>query len=95
LGQFLARQRLAMLKYQRAEAPLPAAETERLCARLLDTYIADAGYEGVEAERLLLRTRVYEILMLLRLAVHSWQKLKVSRLASAVALLEERIACLP
>ena len=95
LGQFLARQRLAILRYQRADAPLPAAETERLCARLLDTYIADAGYEGVEAERLLLRTRVYEILMLLRLAVHSWQKLKVSRLASAVALLEERIACLP
>jgi hypothetical protein len=32
--------------------------------------------------------------MLLRLAVHSWQKLKISRLEHAMKLLEERIACL-
>lgn len=95
LGQFLARQRLAILKYQRSDAPLPAAETERLCAQFLDAYIAAAGYEGADAERLLVRARVYEILMLLRLAVHSWQKLKVGRLAYAVTLLQERIACLP
>jgi hypothetical protein len=32
--------------------------------------------------------------MLLRLALHSWQKLKVSRLEHAITLLEERISCL-
>jgi aminoglycoside phosphotransferase len=95
LGQFLAYQRLAILKDQRHDAPLPAAATERLCARFLDTYIAAAGCGPAEEQRLRVRTHVYEILMLLRLAVHSWQKLKVSRLEHAITLLEERIACLP
>ena len=95
LGQFLAYQRLAILKDQRAESPMPAATTEQLCARFLDTYIAAAGCASAEEQRLRLRVHVYEILMLLRLAVHSWQKLKVSRLAHAITLLEERIACLP
>ena len=90
LGQFLARQRLAVLRYQRPDAPLPAVETERLCAPLLDAYIDAAGCNAADAERLRVRARVYETLTLLRLALHSWQKLKVDRLAHAVTLLAER-----
>jgi hypothetical protein len=40
------------------------------------------------------RLALYEVLMLLRLAIHSWQKLKVSRLEHALTLLEERTLCL-
>ena len=94
LGQFLARQRLAVVKYQRPDAPLPAAETERLCALLLEAYVDAAGCDAAAAERLRARVPVYETLMLLRLALHSWQKFKVGRLANVVTLLAERIACL-
>jgi hypothetical protein len=95
LGQFLAYQRLAILKDQRREAPMSADAIERLCGRFLDVYVAAVGVGPAEEQRLRVRAHVYEILMLLRLAVHSWQKLKVSRLAHAITLLEERIACLP
>jgi hypothetical protein len=37
---------------------------------------------------------VYEILSLLRVAAHSWQKLKGVRLQAAMTLLKERIECL-
>ena len=94
VGQFLAYLRLAILKYQRTDAPLAAAEIERLCARLFDAYVDAVGCAAAEAERLRARVQVYETLLLLRLAVHSWQKFKVGRLAHAVTLLEERIACL-
>ena len=94
LGQFLARQRVAVLKHQRPDAPLPAVETERLCTLVVDAYLDAAGSNGADAERLRARVRVYEVLMLLRLALNSWQKFKIGRLASAVTLLEERIACL-
>jgi Ser/Thr protein kinase RdoA (MazF antagonist) len=95
LGQFLAYQRLAILKDQRREAPMSADATEQLCARFLDAYFAAARHAPAEEQRLRARAHLYESLMLLRLAVHSWQKLKISRLAHAITLLEERIACLP
>lgn len=92
LGQFLAYQRLAIHRNQRPESPMTAAAVDRLCDGFFDTYAAAMGVSDVR--RLRARVRVYEILMLLRLAVHSWQKLKVSRLEHATALIEERIAWL-
>ena len=95
LGQFLAYQRLGILKDQRRDAPMPAEATELLCERFLEAYIARRG-ATLESERQLRdRVALYEILMLLRLAIHSWQKLKVSRLEHALTLLEERVPCLP
>jgi hypothetical protein len=94
LGQFLAYQRLAILKDQRREAPLPATAVAQLCARFFDSYVAARGDQIAVVQALRERVNMYEILMLLRLALHSWQKLKVSRLQHAVALLEERSSCL-
>lgn len=95
LGQFLAYQRLAIRKDQRAEAPLPAAAVEQLCAGFLERYVAALGERAGDERRLRARVQIYEILMLLRLAIHSWQKLKVGRLEQALILIEERIAWLP
>lgn len=94
MGQFLAYQRLAVRKDQRPDAPLSAAATEQLCQQFLTSYEAAVGERWGDQQRLRDRVAVYEILMLLRLAVHSWQKLKVSRLEHTMTLLEERIACL-
>ena len=48
--------------------------------------------DGVLAdeEQLRARTAVYEIVSLLRLALHSWQKLKPARIQNVLAVLEER-----
>jgi hypothetical protein len=91
LGQFLAYQRLAILKDQRADRPLPAAEAARLTSRFLDTYIDTLADSRRDVAALRDRVQLYETLMLLRLAIHSWQKLKVSRLAHALTLLEEQV----
>ena len=56
--------------------------------RMLDAYVA-AGQSGVESGALLARTRAYELVALLRLAVESWQELEADRLLASVALLEQ------
>ena len=93
LGQFLAYLRVAVLKGQKAASPALAAMTEQLCAQFLNAYIAAARLE--DEERLRMRVPVYEIISLLRLALHSWQKLKGSRLEYVISILEERVSCLP
>jgi hypothetical protein len=94
LGQFLAYQRLAVLKDQRSDAPLAAGEVEELCGRFIESYSAARGNRLGDRAHVMGRAAVYEILMLLRLAIHSWQKLKVSRLEHALTLVEERVRCL-
>ncbi len=74
------------------EPPLdPAAE---VCAWFLNTYIQAAGYRGVDVEQLCVRVAMYEIVSLVRIAQHSWLKLKGSRLELVTDLLEERVKCL-
>lgn len=92
LGQFLAYLRVAVLKGQKA--PSPTAMTEQLCARFLDSYIAAMGDRLEDERRLRARVPVYEIISLLRLALHSWQKLKGSRLEYVITILEERVSWL-
>jgi hypothetical protein len=94
LGQFLAYLRMAARK-GKAGADATAATIERLCAQFLHAYVAAMGKRLEDEERLRLRAPVYEIISLLRLGLHSWQKLKGSRLEYVIALLEERVACLP
>jgi Phosphotransferase enzyme family len=95
LGQFLAYVRVAVLKGKKADSTALAAMAEQLCTRFLQTYIAAMGDQLEDADRLRLRVPVYEIISLLRLGLHSWQKLKGSRLEYVIAILEERVSCLP
>jgi thiamine kinase-like enzyme len=94
LGQFQAYQRLAIRKDQNPASPMPAEEVDRLCALFLDSYITASGSRIVNEEVLRSRVSVYELVSLLRLALHSWQKLKGNRLEHTIDLLEERTSCL-
>ena len=93
LGHYLAYQRLNIIKDQDPSSPFPQEAIERLCALFLDTYI-DVS-KGWIADEAMLRGRVaiYELISLIRLTLHSWEKMKGSRLKQTLALLEERIEC--
>ena len=93
LGHYLAYQRLNIIKDQDPNSPFPPEAIEHLCAIFLDTYI-DVS-KGWIADEALLRGRVaiYELISLIRLTLHSWEKMKGSRLKQTMSLLEERIEC--
>jgi hypothetical protein len=94
LGHFLAYVRLAFMRAQQSK-PADVPHVEDLCDQFLDVYIEAASLSLQHIEQLRLRVAVYEVVSLLRMAVHSWQKLKSSRLEYAVTILEERLSCLP
>jgi ABC-type multidrug transport system fused ATPase/permease subunit len=94
LGQFLAYQRLTISKDQSPRHVFPPEATEELCELFISTYLQSA-HDWIGSEQQLRgRVEVYEILSLLRVAAHSWQKLKGVRLQAAMTLLKERIECL-
>jgi Phosphotransferase enzyme family len=93
LGHYLAYQRLNIIKDEDPNFPFAPEAIERLCALFLDTYIeASRGWIADEAH---LRGRVaaYELISLIRLTLHSWEKMKGSRLRQTILLLEERVEC--
>jgi aminoglycoside phosphotransferase (APT) family kinase protein len=91
LGHYLAYQRLNIIKDQDPDFPIAPEAIERLCALFLDTYIdASRGWIADE-ERLRGRVAVYELISLIRLTLHSWEKMKGSRLRQTILLLEERV----
>ena len=93
LGHYLAYQRLNIIKDQDPNAPFPQEAIERLCALFLDTYI-EVSKAWIPDEALLRgRVAIYELISLIRLALHSWEKMKGSRLKQTLPLLEERIEC--
>jgi aminoglycoside phosphotransferase (APT) family kinase protein len=93
LGHYLAYQRLNIIKDQDPDSPFPPESIERLCALFLDTYI-DASREWIADETLLRRrVAIYELISLIRLTLHSWEKMKGSRLRQTLILLEERMEC--
>ena len=93
LGHYLAYQRLNIIKDQDPNAPFAPEAIEHLCALFLDTYI-EVSKEWIPDEALLRgRVAIYELISLIRLTLHSWEKMKGSRLKQTIPLLEERIAC--
>ncbi|HET7080854.1 MAG TPA: ATP-binding cassette domain-containing protein, partial [Chloroflexia bacterium] len=94
LGQFLAYLRVAVQKAHRNAAVTPTALADDLGEVFYDAYVAAADTWLADEEQLRARTAVYEIVSLLRLALHSWQKLKAARIQNVLAVLEERMACL-
>jgi aminoglycoside phosphotransferase (APT) family kinase protein len=93
LGHYLAYQRLNIIKDQDPNAPFLPEAIERLCALFLETYI-DVSKAWIADEAILRgRVAIYELVSLIRLALHSWEKMKASRLKQTLALLEERIEC--
>ena len=85
LGHYLAYQRLNIIKDQDPNSPFPPEAIEHLCAIFLDTYI-DVS-KGWIADEALLRGRVaiYELISLIRLTLHSWEKMKGSRLKQTMS----------
>ena len=93
LGHYLAYQRLNIIKDQDPNFPFPPEVIEHLCALFLDTYI-DTAKAWIPDEVLLRgRVAIYELISLIRLTLHSWEKMKGSRLKQTMSLLEERIEC--
>ena len=93
LGHYLAYQRLNIIKDQDPNAPIPPEAIEYLCSLFLDTYVdASRGWIADEGQ-LRGRVAVYELISLIRLILHSWEKMKGSRLRQTILLLEERVEC--
>ena len=92
LGQFTAHLRVACRKVERAASVAPTELGERLCARFMDVYLDGAGSDSEAAQALRTRADAYELVSLVRLAVHSWQKFKVDRLRDVATILGERLA---
>ncbi len=95
LGQFLAYLRAAAHKAGKAANSGATPIGVQLGEHFLDTYIAAAGDQIEDAERLRIRASVYEVVSLMRMALHSWQQLKATRLENAIAVLEEAMVRLP
>jgi aminoglycoside phosphotransferase (APT) family kinase protein len=95
VGQFLAYLRVAAHKARKAAAPGAAPIGEQLGEHFLAAYIAAAGDGLEDDERLRVRASVYEIVSLMRMALHSWHQLKGARLENAIDVLEEAMERLP
>ncbi len=93
LGHYLAYQRLNIIKDQDPNFPFAPEAIERLCALFLDTYIDVSKGWIADEKQLRGRVAIYELISLIRLTLHSWEKMKGSRLKQTLALLEERIEC--
>ena len=93
LGHYLAYLRLNIIKGQDPNAPFAAEAIEHLCALFLNTYI-DVSRAWIRDEAALRgRVAIYELISLMQLTLHSWEKMKGSRLEQTIRLLEERIEC--
>jgi thiamine kinase-like enzyme len=91
LGHYLAYQRLNIIKNQDPDNPVDPEAIESLCTLFLDTYI-DVSREWIPDEQVLRgRVAIYELISLIRLTLHSWEKMKGSRLQQTLMLLEERV----
>lgn len=95
LGQFLAYLRLAAQKVHKQNATVTPLAVDELSEHFINSYIQAAGYAAPQAQQLRERVAAYEIISLMRIALHSWQKLKSNRLELVLELIEERIECLP
>jgi hypothetical protein len=91
LGHYLAYQRLNIIKDQDPDAPIASEAIEHLGSLFLDTYV-NASRSWIADEGLLRgRVAAYELISLIRLTLHSWEKMKGTRLRQTILLLEERV----
>jgi hypothetical protein len=65
---------------------------ERLVARFLEAYTESGGLDGERRADLEARAHFYELVSLLRVAFHGWEKFKPRRVELALALVQERLA---
>ncbi len=93
LGHFMAYLRLNIIKGQDPNAPFAPEAIEHLCTVFLDTYIDVSGAWIPDEAGLRGRVAIYELISLVQLTLHSWEKMKGSRLKQTIRLLEERIEC--
>jgi aminoglycoside phosphotransferase (APT) family kinase protein len=93
LGHYMAYLRLNIIKGQDPNAPFAPEAIEHLCAIFLDTYINVSGAWIRDEAGLRGRVAIYELISLMQLTLHSWEKMKGSRLKQTLRLLEERIEC--
>ncbi|HEX7248231.1 MAG TPA: ABC transporter transmembrane domain-containing protein [Actinomycetota bacterium] len=92
LGQFTTYLRLARRKADPTPTEQGRAEADDLCRIFLDSYMRSRDLESEQASALVERVEVYELVSLLRLAFHSWQKMKSRRLELANELIDERLS---
>lgn len=90
LGQFLATLRAHVCKSEKGAAR--SGLEHALGDEFLRVYEREMGLEPAAARHLRQRTRLHELASLLRVALHSRQKLKDVRLDGATAVLEERLS---
>jgi phosphotransferase family enzyme len=95
LGHFSAYLWLATLKALKAKTQEGDEFCEGLCAQFLDAYVGAGGGDAVSRNELAARVRVYELVSLLRLAYHAWQRFKPVRFGYLMAIIEARLASLP
>jgi hypothetical protein len=94
LGQFLTYMHIAGQKSKLG--PVATGELiEQLSERFLNSYFVAASIPEHDAAQLRGRVAVYRAISLLRRAVRSWQKFKVSRIEGALSALESVVAQLP
>lgn len=91
LGHYLAYLRLNILKDQDLAFAIPAEAIDRLCDLFLDAYMEATRGWIADEEQLRGRVWLYELISLIRLTLHSWEKMKGSRLRQTLLLLEERV----
>lgn len=91
LGHFMAYLRIAVRKGKDANAEL----ANQLGDRFLDAYMAAAQVPAEDRERLRVRVAVYQVVSLIRMAIHRWTQLKGGRLETVLKVIEEEMACLP
>jgi hypothetical protein len=91
VGHFLAYLRMAVRK--RTGPSADGSElAERLVARFLEAYAESGGLDGERRADLEARAHFYELVSLLRVAFHGWEKFKPRRVELALALVQERLA---
>jgi hypothetical protein len=93
VGKFLAHLRAEAQKIQR-RASVSSPLDEELAEQFLGAYVSAAGDHVQDERRLRLRTTLYELVALLRLALRSQLDLDETRLEITTALLEERLSAM-
>lgn len=95
LGHFQAYIRLAAAKAAKGNWDSVRLLANDCCQQMLHEYCYYVGADSATSAKLRLRVQLYELVSLVRIALHSWQKFKPVRLAQVLTILEEQMLSLP